>query len=452
MCTQETSFYIEQLVTPTKTMNSMLIDCWDRLSISEQINIINRIDMDQGSPSFYGHLHIEQLTVCIMQSSCVLVKSVFINKAQQSSMRLTEIMKNAIVIDKSHIVKAFAEEDAFHLDHCVFSEESICQFFLFRHEKRLAIVRNAVFGESIAKILSYAISNDSIHVPVHELADIASEYLLSEKFKAWRDDYWLATEGDTTFFADGLTKLWELVPSAPFPLARILVQYLPPFYGFCDRDNVLFSTKIDKELVKLYLYRKDVFNNSARHHFFLNSDDVFLRLAASSHNLELDFDEFGKVLSSPEDDKIDMLQGLAYNTHAQPLAIANALFDLLSADYKLKNEAERARILFNDRLESISLSSYDEEVKHLRIYRMAHLIAVNTRGLDNSDIEPSLRRITVYGDAWATFMNYFRLFHPTFDFVSFCPGASKLMQYPGFFARKPLPAEILSAFLVKQQL
>jgi hypothetical protein len=440
-------FHIQQLIAPSKTSNTMLIDCWDKLSVAEQIEIIKSINMAPDTSTYYGDMYLERLATCIIEKSCIYVKYTFLSMAKHSFRNNNDIFI-LVMSDRSPIISHMADHD-FSMIHCTFSDESIRDFYSFPHEKRLSIVRNSFSSEPIAMVLDYALKNEGTCHSVQELCDIASEYLLCDGFQyyfntiTWEEDDALIQLG----FYNGLSNLWQLVPRAPFQLASVLLQHLPPCY-----DNTYLShgvvdfLQIDVVLAAKYFFRNDVCDATTRHHVFFNATDWQLRLAAASRCLNLSLDDFTKVLSYPIDVRNEMIAFLLqYDT--QELAIANAIFDLLYTLNPRTNSVEQARIWFNKRFDDKSNEYYDDEVIYLRIYRMAHLISVNKNGLDNSDIEPLLHDITIYGDAWATFQNYLKFYISTsaFNFIHVCPEASRLeWKSCHQFARELLPAEFLT--------
>jgi hypothetical protein len=207
-------------------------------------------------------------------------------------------------------------------------------FFSLVHDARLAIVRNLTgAGEKIAAIIRYAVDNclQNGTVTEKELFEILLDYINKKEFKVrYKEDH-LSYDDPCGQVLDGknIEALWDLVPKVPGPGAYVLILSLPASAGFSKDIPKKISGSLDNNQLEMLLQREDVELIDLRKKIFWEYVDAYkeeddleddqdssdmlsdmLVDAAISQNFTLTHEEFAKILTKPEKQKIKILEKL----------------------------------------------------------------------------------------------------------------------------------------------
>jgi len=401
--------YLAELLQPTPSGAAKLIAAWDGLSTESKMILLTALDR----ANFPGHL-AEKVLDKALESESAYVRYLAVGRLCSSDEKTT--VKKRIEEDPEPLVRySLIEKRETLIFDAVLQDPTI--FFSLPQEARLAYARTlGGSGEKLAKLISHAVDHylKDGTVSEIELFEILSDYLNDPKFKQYyandvvRYDGWVKYSGGRDIDA-----LWELVLKVPEGISHVLITHLPPGAGpkpFIPEEVVRGMS--DQQLTTL-LYRKDVRLEKLRKKIFFDADEKndFVKSAAIWCNFNLEYKEFQEILASSEKEKVRMLKDLATKANDLSLCIYDAVYDTLfitEGEFDL-DYAGYAKDFLERRLSELQGRQRDEEIRELRLYRLAK----ETVPLDREDKghpPPNelefLREFIVKGDTWGTFMAF----------------------------------------------
>lgn len=276
-------------------------------------------------------------------------------------------------------------------------------------------------GEIISKLVRHALEHqlkDQI-VSEHELYEILSEYLENGEFSSTYARRELGPDGGAEHTRGrDIKSLWQLLPKSPKSIGFLLVTHLPECAGLGNEiPHEVLNSMDDKQLV-LLLYRPDISLSTLRKKIFFDPNESRgdLRIAAVSHNFDIEYSEFTKILARRDSDRLKNLGDLVYVSTLKP-CMAEAICDCLEEEHNLEGDAESHKRYYIRQLALKNLerslgrikSPCDWRIAELKVYRLARRAAPWRR--DREGYLPTeleyLRELIVEGNPWATFMQFF---------------------------------------------
>jgi hypothetical protein len=419
--------YLAELLQPTPSGVDKLLAAWDGLSIESQIILLDKL-AEVGIPNVVRLKAMESPNAYVRylgaRGFCIIDE---IDKKDEEMKSL----KKRIEEDPAPLVR-----------YSTLEENSVVPFFLTKnyggpdsffslpHEARLAKVRClSGWGEKIANLISYALDHQLKEGTVSEteLFEILNDYLNKPEFAAYYKRDRLSYDGYGEYLkGKDIESLWNLVLKVPEWISHFLIENLPKDAGFKTGIPEKVLTELnDRQLTEL-LDRKDIELKELRKQIFFKSyekedfnedskfEHGFLRSSAIVYNFDLTYKEFSEILAKPVKKKVQELIEL---TNAQDLslclyeAIHDSLFNIDSDEVPPTSweYAEFAKRSFVRKLLELQGYKRDEEIRELRLYRLAKQ-SVPWKKEDKvyppSDELGFLAENVVKGDTWATFMEF----------------------------------------------
>ena len=298
-------------------------------------------------------------------------------------------------------------------------------FFALPHEARLAKVRKLTGGgEVVAKLISYAVEHPLKNGKLSELElwEILSDYLTKPEFKGRYVEDRLSYDGFGEYLAGkNIEALWELVSKVPENISHELIEHLPESAGLSSgipehvldgMTNSQLETLFGRRDIELIELRKRKFFQIVEE----DQDDKdvvnYLRHYAIQYNFDLTNEEFSEILAKPDEQRYRDLKNFASVAQDLRLCLYEAIHDALvvsevgsmGSNFEYADDAKRT---FERKLENLKGWRRDQELKELRLYRLA-VQAVpwekEKKGYPPSDeLGFFLEEAVVEGDTWATF-------------------------------------------------
>lgn len=278
----------------THSGEQKLLSLWPHLSVETKIKILQELED--------GYIYNELLSL-ILEIDCETIRYLAAKKTilLDDGVEEKEILKK-IESDTSDLVKYAQHERGFK-----FLDDKPEEFFSYPKAKQLAIVRGdlAPYGKGFSELIGFALTN--ANVEKQHIIDLLTEYVYNGNLKKLLT-IWNEYDGYACYSTQkDLEALWELCVKLPEDLEVILVRNLPasvfgdpPYYEERIPEKVL-EHLCKNHLLQFLLGRSDIKLNAYRKKVLFG--DQFSdaeRSAAASYNLDLDYDEFEKLLGMGE--------------------------------------------------------------------------------------------------------------------------------------------------------
>ncbi len=420
--------YIEDLLVETPSAITKLCALWDGLTAETQVKILSEIKTGR-----YSCYFTDKICVKAVKSQNPYVRYLAAKDLSFGEYTSDEVnaVERLIKEDTDNLVKYSLYEN-----ECRFLPPSAMKnnplepdaFFELPHQARLAVVRSlSGCGEDIAAVVRYAIDNclENNTVTEDELSDILLDYLNKPEFRPHyeKDSYSYDGYGEYLKGKD-LGALWGLVPKVPPSCSYVLIKYLPSSGGLAHDIPEKIVNKLDDSQLEWLLGRDDIgFEDLRKKIFWEHANSVqekneeddeswsksSLLSAAISHNFQLSYDDFAKILSKPEKQKIKILTELT-NANDLELCIYEAVHDVMfssNADMFSWEHAEFAKYPFERRLKKLKDYQLKKELLGLKLYRLTNQVMPwKGKRYELTEKLVFLKEHLVEGDTWKTFMAF----------------------------------------------
>jgi hypothetical protein len=440
--------HLAPLLLPTPSGVTKLIAAWDGLSAESQVLILTKLRMTP-RPEYLN----EKVFMKALESANAYVRYLAARGLRVSG---DDALRQRIEKDVDALVRySLLESVSLFAPNMLKDADA---FFALPHEARLAVVRSLIEGgEKIAKFIAHAIDHQLKEGGVSEieLYEILCDYVNKPSFREyyasrfdWPPDYGRSA-------LENIRALWELVPKLSEAISYVLIENLP---GTIRREAAIPDTVpkelntrqliqlLDRSDVGLEEFRKEVFWKT-------ETNDFMTLGAAVSHNFNLSYAEFARILAKQKKERAEILDTLF--SYAEDLslylyeAINDALFsDDNARDYPVglgktpaKVEARRSRLRG---LQTFADHEF-ADLRNLGLYRLAKeatsewrkkLRATANGGNRLKGELKFLSKLVVQGDTWQTFM----AFHEAWK-----GGITQLSEYlPEWTGRSQDSEELLS--------
>jgi hypothetical protein len=284
-------------------------------------------------------------------------------------------------------------------------------------------------GEAVAKLILHALPQLRATVTEQELYEVMSDYLAKSSARSYYSREFHDGLAESSCESD-LKALWRLVPEVPEAASYVLIEHLPPGVGpkgslhFNDCLPLEVLGRLNDPQLEALFERSDIAASDLRKSKFFAAEekDFMLRGAAASHNLNLTHEEFSQVLARPPKHRAALLNDLASADDLE-LCFYEAIDEALANldDYDFLDSGPTGEQL-EKRLRELRGHARKTQVRELRLYRLAGLIAPGHDGYQLPDQLCFLGEHVVKGDVWATFMAVARAWHSR-------PGTERLEEY-----------------------
>ena len=400
--------HLTPLLLPTPSGVAKLLAAWDGLSTESQILILTKVKEPQPPRPAYlsKRIHLKALDSA----------NAYVRYLAASSLRSSgdEVFKGRIEQDPDTLVRYCpleTPETAFYVPDKLKDADT---FFALPHEARLALVRSRIKdGEQIAQLVTHAIDHQLKEGGVSEidLFEILCDYVKKPSFRGYydsgRDDwnFWFFEMRD-------IRALWNIVPKLSEAISYVLIENLPAILA----NESAIPDEVPKQLnlrqVEKLLYRSDVGLEKFRKDTFwaCEATNFMTRLAATSHNFNLDFTEFSRILDLPKKEKAESLGQLS---SGEDLSLF--LYEVIADAYLVSDEnaveelwigKERAKAKQVSRLKSRNAFT---EFRALGLYRLARSVVPWTKEEQAEPLKGDLAflsKFVVQGDTWRTFVSF----------------------------------------------
>ncbi|MBW8001326.1 MAG: hypothetical protein FVQ80_04820 [Planctomycetes bacterium] len=418
---------IKDLLIETPSAITKLCALWDGLTAETQVKILSEIKTGSYSVYFTNRIYPKAVKSKNSYVRYLAAKDLYFGEHSSDEINaLEQLVKD----DPNPLVKYSLHEDANELSS-IFDKllKEPKSFFKLPQEARLAKVRVLTGGgEEIAAIIGYAIDNllENKKVSEQELADILLDYLNKPEFRPHyeKDSYSYDGYGEYLRGKD-LGALWGLVSKVPKSCSYVLIKYLPASGGLSHDIPKNIIDKLDDWQLEHLLDRDDIGFADLRKKIFWEYVDSnqekaeededeswgksMLLGAAISHNFQLSYDDFAKILSKPEKQKIEILNELT-NANDLELCIYEAIHDVMfnsNVDMFSWEHAEFAKYPFERKLKKIKDYQLKKELLGLRLYRLANQVMPwKGKRYELTEKLEFLKEYVVEGDTWKTFMAF----------------------------------------------
>jgi hypothetical protein len=394
------------LLQPNPTGAAMLISAWNGLSVETQIQLLEHLEQAKFPSYLADKIRAKALDTPNAYVRYLTASGFYFRDDDPEERKQ---LKQRIDADPDPLVRYCLLENGYIGDPQA--------FFSLPHQARLACVcRLKGFGENIAKLIEYAVDHQLRDGTVSEieLFEILSDYVNRDEFKDWyKFDRTRARYDGFGQYLEGkdIEALWRLILKLPEQVSSVLVENLPPSAGLSAGIPEEVLSGMSKRQLEILFYRADVGLQDLRKKMFLSEGEGHedLRGAAVCHNFDLTYAEFGAILEKPEEQKVKILENLAFWGNDLSLCILDAIHDALYASDALfaSEKAIFARDALERTLSSLTGWQRQKQVRELRLYRLARLAVPWERsreGIQPQDDLAFLADVIVPGNPWATFM------------------------------------------------
>ncbi len=419
--------YIEDLLVETPSAITKLCALWDGLTAETQVKILSEIKAGRYSCYFTDKIYVKAVKSQNPYVRYLAAKDLSFGEYTSDEVNAVERL---IKEDTDNLVKYSLYEN-----ECRFLPPSAMKnnplepdaFFELPHQARLAVVRSlSGYGEDIAAVVRYAIDNclENNTVTEDELFDILLDYLNKPEFRPHyeKDSYSYDGYGEYLKGKD-LGALWGLVPKVPQSCSYVLIKYLPSSGGLAHDIPEKIINKLDDSQLEWLLGRDDIrFEDLRKKIFWEHANSVqekdddeeswskeTLLSAAISHNFQLSYDDFEKILRKPEKQKIRILNKLT-DANDLELCIYETIHDVMfnsNVDMFSWEYAEFAKYPFERRLKKLKDYQLKKELLGLKLYRLANQVMPwKGKRYELTEKLEFLKEHLVEGDTWKTFMAF----------------------------------------------
>lgn len=414
--------HLQELLRPTPSGVMKLLAAWDGLAPETQIWVLAEKKKYPGPAYLY-----EQVIETALTSPNAFVRYMAAREIQLSDGGDRQrILRGKIDSDAEPLVRyALLETDWIGI-RSEFEDPE--KFLGLPHKARLAKVRRLIGGgETIAKLISYAVEHslEDGKLSEIELFEILSDYLNKPEFKDWYVKDRLSYDGfDEFVVGKDIVALWELVLKVPEGISHVLIEHLPEGAGLSSSiPTHVLEGMSDGQLATLFS-RSDIgLKELRKQKFFESAEDSgqqndyakdHMRGAAITYAFDLTNEELAEILSKPAKARVRVLADLSMQAQDLRLCLYDAMHDALfvseaspmGTDYEY---AESARRSFERKLKEVKGYQRDQELKELRLYRLA-VQAVpwkkGKKGYPPSGALAFLEEAVVESDTWATFVAF----------------------------------------------
>lgn len=421
--------HLDELLQPTPSGVAKLLAAWEGLAPESQILLLAAKKEHPGPAYLYQKIIEKALT-----SSNAFVRYLAAREINPNDDDRESVLRGKIDSDPEPLVRyAHLETDWVGI-RSEFDDPAT--FFSLPHEAQLAKVRRlASGGETVAKLVSYAVNYllKDCKISEIELFEILADYLKKAEFRGRYAKDRGSYDGFGEFLAGkDIEALWELVQKVPESISYVLIECLPESAGLSSGiPKHVLDGMSDRQLQTLF-DRPDIGLKELRKQKFLEAaveedeeknyaKDLMLG-AATTFAFDLTNDEFSEILSKPDEQRVKILKNLSMNAQDLRLCLYEAIHDALfvsevspmGTDYEYSEWAKRS---FERKLKELKGWQRDNELKELRLYRLAVQAVPWKRGKEGyspSDELAFLEDAIVEGDTWTTFAAFSKRWEETY--------------------------------------
>jgi hypothetical protein len=411
--------HLAPLLEPTPSGVTKLVAAWDGLNTESQIFLLTALD-NARLPAYLN----EKIRKKALGSANAYVRYLAATEVYSSPHDSEErkAVRQRIEEDPDPLVRyCLLENEWRHLGNVLDDADA---FFALPHEARLAKVRLLTSaGENMAALIAHAVDHQlkAGNVSEIQLFEILSDYVNKPSFKdLYSPTRGLSYDGDREYrLGKDIEALWELVPKLPEGISYILIEHLPTEeVGLNHGIPEKVFNELSSGQLETLLYRQDVGLENFRKKIFKRPAERLdrLRCAAITYNFDLSYAEFAAILSKPQQNKTNLLRDLASFAHGLSLVLYEAIHDALFAVEEHGpgldspwQDAEHARNALERRLKPLKDSWRDEQLRELRLYRLARQAAPWKKGGEGYPLSGEvefLSKLVIDGDTWGTFMAF----------------------------------------------
>ncbi|MBW8041832.1 MAG: hypothetical protein FVQ85_17790 [Planctomycetes bacterium] len=419
--------YIKDLLVETPSAITKLCALWDGLTAETQVKILLEIKAGRYSCYFTDKIYVKAVKSHNPYVRYLGAKNLSFGESSSDEVNAVERL---IKEDTNNLVKYSLYEN-----ECRFLPPSAMKdnplepdtFFKLPHQARLAVVRSlSGCGKDIVEVVRYAIDNclKNDTLAEDELFDILLDYLNKPEFRSHYETERYSYDGYGEYLkGKDVATLWGLVTKVPKSCSYVLIKFLPVSAGLSNNipgnivnklDNWQLENLLDRDDIELQELRKKIFWEYVDYNQEEKDNDKSWRKsmllgAAISHSFRLSYDDFAKILSKPEKQKIKILNELT-NANDLELCIYEAIHDVMfksNVDMFSWEYAEFAKYPFERRLKKLKDYQLKKELLGLKLYRLANQVMPwKGKRYELTEKLEFLKEHVVEGDTWKTFIAF----------------------------------------------
>jgi len=398
--------HLAPLLLPTPSGVVKLLAAWDGLGGESQIVILTKLDVVTLPPYLK-----EKILMKALDSANSYVRYL---AARQLPSNGDETLQQRLEQDPDPLVR-YCKMEARSLP------EDADTFFAYPQEARLATVRGKIEGgKKLAKFITHAFEHQLKEGLVSELeiyeilCDLVNKPSFRDYYADWEDRY--KYDYPSIKMAD-IRALWTLVPKVLEAISYVLIENLPakiaqesviPNEVLKEMNSRQLQRLLNRSDVGLEEFRKELFWKTAPR-------DFMTWTAATSHNFDLDYTEFAKILARPKEERVEILLHLS-GAEDLSLYLYDAIVNALLASDENAWLGERppkvkSRFSGLSRLRGLHQFAQHEfaELRNLGLYRVASRAVRIKKGEFFYPLKGELEFLSkhvVEDDAWGTFMAF----------------------------------------------